>query len=51
MWIPPECKDPILLQHPTPKSVGYFGAMRLRDGKWLINGSPKLLMATPFGPL
>jgi len=33
MWVAPECKDPILLCHPTRKSVGYFGAMRLRDGK------------------
>ena len=33
MWVPPECKDPFVLHHPTRKSVGYFGAMRLRDGK------------------
>lgn len=35
MWIPPETKDPVLLHHPTRKSVGYFGAVRLRDGKFL----------------
>ena len=35
MWVPPECKDPIALHYPTRKSVGYFGAMRLRDGKLL----------------
>lgn len=35
MWIPPEEKDPVLLHHPTRKSVGYFGAVRLRDGKFL----------------
>lgn len=35
MWIPPEIKDPVLLHHPTRKSVGYFGAVRLRDGKFL----------------
>lgn len=34
MWIPPEDKDPVLLHHPTRKSVGYFGAVRLRDGKF-----------------
>ena len=34
MWIPPEVKDPILLHHPTRKSMGYFGAVRLRDGKF-----------------
>ena len=33
MWIPPETADPVLLHHPTRKSVGYFGAVRLRDGK------------------
>ena len=32
MWVPPENKDPIVYHHPTRKSVGYFGAVRLRDG-------------------
>jgi len=32
MWVPPEDKDPIVYHHPTRKSVGYFGALRLRDG-------------------
>ena len=36
MWVPPETKDPILLHHPTRRSVGYFGAVRLRDGKFLF---------------
>jgi hypothetical protein len=35
MWVPPECRDPIVLHHPTRRSVGYFGAVRLRDGKLL----------------
>lgn len=35
MWVPPEERDPILLHHPTRKSVGYFGAVRLRDGKFV----------------
>ena len=35
MWIPPEVKDPILYHHPTRKSVGYFGAVRINDGKFL----------------
>lgn len=35
MWIPPEIKDPVLLHHPTRKSVGYFGAVRLRDGNFV----------------
>ena len=33
MWIPPETVDPVLLHHPTRRSIGYFGAVRLRDGK------------------
>lgn len=32
MWVPPEIQDPVLLHHPTRKSVGYWGAVRLRDG-------------------
>lgn len=36
MWVPPEEKDPVLLHHPTRKSVGYFGAVRIRDGKLLM---------------
>lgn len=36
MWVPPEIKDPVLLHHPTRRSVGYFGAVRLRDGKFLF---------------
>jgi transposase len=35
MWVPPEVKDPVVLHHPTRKSVGYFGAVRLRDGKFI----------------
>jgi len=36
MWIPPETKDPIVYHHPTRKSVGYFAAVRLRDGELLF---------------
>lgn len=36
MWIPPEIAEPILLHHPTRRSVGYFGAVRLRDGKFVF---------------
>jgi hypothetical protein len=35
MWVPPENVDPIILHHPTRKSVGYFGAVRLRDGMFV----------------
>jgi transposase len=31
-----EIKDLVLQHHPTRKSVGYFGAVRLRDGKFLF---------------
>jgi transposase len=37
MWVPPEIKDPVVYYHPTRKSVGYFGAVRLRDGKFLFH--------------
>src|SRR5580698_6776507 len=36
MWVPPETKDPIVYHHPTRKSVGYFAAVRLRDGQLLF---------------
>src|SRR5256712_13118166 len=38
MWVPLETKDPVLLHHPTRRSVGYFGAVRLRDGKFGFSG-------------
>ena len=40
MWIPPEIKDPVLLHAPTRKSVGYFGAVRLRDGRFVFRQEP-----------
>ena len=36
MWVPPEDRDPICLHHPTRKTVGYFGAVRLRDGQLIV---------------
>ena len=36
MWVPPETKDPVLLHQPTRKSVGYYGAVRLRDGQFFF---------------
>jgi DDE superfamily endonuclease len=36
MWVPPETKDPVLLHHPTRQKVGYFGAVRVRDGKFFF---------------
>ena len=37
MWVPPEVDDPVVLHHPTRQSVGYFGAVRLRDGKFIFH--------------
>ena len=33
--MPPETKDPVILHYPTRKSVEYFGAIRIRDGKFV----------------
>ena len=48
MWIPPECKCPVVLQHPTRKSVGYFGAIRLRDGKFAYRQELDVFNADTF---
>lgn len=37
MWIPPEDIDPVVLQEPTRKSVGVFGAVRILDGCLITN--------------
>src|SRR6476620_1789115 len=36
MSVPPETKDPVVYHHPTRRSVGYFAAVRLRDGQFLF---------------
>ncbi|MGO8818938.1 MAG: hypothetical protein ACLQVG_30230, partial [Terriglobia bacterium] len=36
----PETKDPVLFHQPTRKSVGYYGAVRLRDGRFLFRRDP-----------
>jgi transposase len=48
MWVPPEQKDPVLLHHPTRKSVGYFGAIRLRDGKLVFQREKEKFNALTF---
>lgn len=48
MWVAPEEKDPALLHHPTRKSVGYFGAVRLRDGKLVFQREEKKFNAVTF---
>ena len=34
MWVPPDVRDPVCLHHPSRKQVGYFGAVRLSDGRF-----------------
>jgi transposase len=48
MWVPPEDVDPVLLHHPTRKSVGYFGAVRLRDGKLVFQREERKFNAVTF---
>lgn len=48
MWVPPEVKDPILLHHPTRRSVGYFGAVRLRDGRFVYRREEEQFNAETF---
>lgn len=48
MWIPPEETDPVLQHHPTRKGVGYFGAVRLRDGKLLCQREEERFNALSF---
>lgn len=37
MWIAPECKRPVAIQQPGRKCVGYFGAVRIRDGEFIYS--------------
>jgi hypothetical protein len=48
MWVPPENRDPVLRHHPTRKSVGYFGAVRLRDGRFLYRRETERFGAQTF---
>ena len=36
MWVPWEEEDPVMWHYPGRKSVGYYGAVRLRDGQGLF---------------
>jgi hypothetical protein len=36
MWIAPEERSPVVLQEPTRRGIGYFGAVRIRDGKFIF---------------
>ena len=37
MWIAPEDRQPVSIQQPGRKCVGYFGAVRVRDGKFIYS--------------
>ena len=37
MWVPPEIIDPVCLHAPTRKSISFFGAVRLKDGKLVMS--------------
>jgi transposase len=36
MWVPSEIRDPVLHHHPSRHQVGYFAAVRLRDGRFFF---------------
>ena len=40
MWVPPEVRDPVCRHAPTRKSISYFGAVRIRDGR-LVTSKPQ----------
>ena len=48
MWVPWEEDDPVLWHYPGRKSVGYFGAVRLRDGKSLFRKEPEMFNGETF---
>jgi len=48
LWVPPETRDPVLLHHPTRQSIGYFGAIRLRDGKFFFRREAETFNALTF---
>jgi transposase len=48
MWIPWEDEDPVIWHFPGRKSVGYFGAVRLRDGQGLFQKEPGMFEGLTF---
>jgi hypothetical protein len=48
MWIAPETRDPVLLHHATRQSVGYFGAVCLREGRFLHRRKEDQFKAVSF---
>lgn len=48
MWIPWEEEDPVVWHYPGRKSVGYFGAVRLRDGLGCFQKEPGMFDGMTF---
>lgn len=48
MWIPWEDDDPVICHYQGRKSVGYFGAVRLRDGLGLFQKEPEMFEGMTF---
>ena len=48
MWVPWEEDDPVMWHYPGRKSVGYFGAVRVRDGKSLFRKEPEMFNGETF---
>ena len=50
MWVPREETDPVLWHYPGRTSVGYFGAVRLRDGRGLFQKETGMFEGATFWP-
>ncbi len=48
MWIAPEDHNPVILHAPTRKGIGYFGVVRIRDGKFIYMREPVVFNAISF---
>jgi hypothetical protein len=48
MWVPWEEEDPVLWHYPGRKSVGYYGAVRLREGKGFFRQEPEMFDGATF---
>ena len=48
MWVPPENKQPQMYFHPTRRSIGFFGAVRPRDGRFAFMVCQTMFNAATF---
>jgi transposase len=48
LWVPPENRDPLVWHHPTREGVGYYGAVRLRDGRFVFRREEQRFNAETF---